>query len=393
MKETRFKNSQLGLIPEEWVEGTFSDFLTTFSSGATPYRGIPQYFKGNVRWITSGELNYNTIFDTIEHISDAAVHNTHLQVHKEGTFLMAMTGLEAEGTRGKCAMVGLPSTTNQSCLAINGTDKMDTGYLYYFYRYWADTLAFKFCQGTKQMSYTAKLVKKLPIYAPKEKSEQHRIASALTDVDDLIASLDKLIAKKQAVKQGAMQQLLTGKRRLEGFNEPWAEKKLGEILQYEQPSKYLVSSTDYTDKGVPVLTAGKTFILGYTNEYYGIYDNLPVIIFDDFVTESKYVTFPFKAKSSAMKMLTLKDESNDLRFVYEIMQTINFPLTDHKRYWINDYSKLKISIPSLPEQRAIANILTSMDDELAALAAKKQKYEQIKQGMMQQLLTGKIRLI
>lgn len=306
---------------------------------------------------------------------------------------MAMTGLEAEGTRGKCAMVGLPSTTNQSCLAINGTDKMDTGYLYYFYRYWANTLALKFCQGTKQMSYTAKLVKKLPIYAPKEKSEQRRIASALTAVDDLLASLDRMIEKKRNIKQGAMQQLLTGKTRLEGFSEPWGEKMLGEILQYEQPGKYLVSSTDYAEKGIPVLTAGKTFILGYTNEDYGIYDNLPVIIFDDFVTESKYVNFPFKAKSSAMKMLTLKDESNDLRFVYEIMQTINFPLTDHKRYWINDYSKLKVSMPSLHEQRAIARILTDMDDEIAALEKKRDKYVALKDGMMQQLLTGKIRLV
>ena len=105
---------------------TFQNVLTTFSSGATPYRGIPEYYKGNVRWISSGELNYNKIFDTIEHISQQAVRNTNLRVHQSGTFLMAITGLEAEGTRGRCAFVGAPATTNQSCLAINGTERMCT---------------------------------------------------------------------------------------------------------------------------------------------------------------------------------------------------------------------------------------------------------------------------
>lgn len=224
--------------------------------------------------------------------------------------------------------------------------------------------------------------------------EQRRIAQALTSVDDLIPSLSNLIEKKKNIKQGAMQQLLTGKKRLKGFNEPWVEKKLGEILSYEQPTQYLVSSTDYYGKGIPVLTAGKTFILGYTHEDYGVYTNLPVVIFDDFVTESKFVNFPFKAKSSAMKMLRPRNDADfDLRFVFEVMKTIQYTVGDHKRHWITEYSEIPILIPStLAEQRAISAVLTNMDDEIAALEAKKAEYEAVKQGMMQQLLTGKIRL-
>lgn len=186
-----YKQTEFGPIPSDWILCTFQDVLATFSSGATPYRGIPEYYKGNVRWISSGELNYNKIFDTIEHISQQAVKNTNLRVHQPGTFLMAITGLEAEGTRGRCAFVGAPATTNQSCLAINGTERMCTEYLYWFYRMWGQYLAFKYCQGTKQQSYTANIVRNLPIYGPKDIFEQKAIAEALNDIDGLIAVLDK----------------------------------------------------------------------------------------------------------------------------------------------------------------------------------------------------------
>ena len=142
-----YKQTEFGPIPLDWELCTFKDVLATFSSGATPYRGIPEYYNGDVRWISSGELNYNHIYDTLEHISQQAVRNTNLRIHKPGTFLMAITGLEAEGTRGRCAFVGAPSATNQSCLAINGTDKMCTEYLFWFYRMWGQYLAFKYCHA------------------------------------------------------------------------------------------------------------------------------------------------------------------------------------------------------------------------------------------------------
>ena len=388
-----YKQTEFGPIPSDWILCTFQDVLATFSSGATPYRGIPEYYKGNVRWISSGELNYNKIFDTIEHISQQAVRNTNLRVHQPGTFLMAITGLEAEGTRGRCAFVGAPATTNQSCLAINGTERMCTEYLYWFYRMWGQYLAFKYCQGTKQQSYTANIVRNLPIYGPKDISEQQAIAEALNDIDGLIAVLDKKIAKKRLIKQGTMQQLLMGKKRLPGFTDPWVEKKLGEILDYEQPQPYLVVSTDYVDSGIPVLTAGKSLVLGYTAEQFGVYNKLPVIIFDDFTTDSKYISHPFKVKSSAMKMLSLKNNDYDLRLVYELMQQIDFPLKDHQRYWISEYSQLTISLPKdKEEQTAIATILSDMDKEIADLEAKRNKYRLLKSGIMQKLLTGQIRL-
>ena len=387
MKSNNFKHTELGIIPDDWGIKEFQDVMTGFFSGATPYRGRPDYYKGEIKWITSGELNYNIITDTNEKINEEAVRNTNLKILPVGTFLFAITGLEAEGTRGSCAITGVEATTNQSCMALFPKETLDSNYLYHFYVWQGKKLAIKYCQGTKQQSYTAKTARTLPIILPPTKTEQTAIATALSNVDSLIENLEKPIEKKRNIKQGVMQELLTPQQ-------GWETKKLGELLDYEQPTKYLVKDTEYNNNNlIPVLTAGKTFILGYTNEDFGVFENLPVIIFDDFTTASKYVTFPFKAKSSAMKMLKAKNKEVILRFVFEMMQTINFQMSDHKRYWISEYRNIEIKVPRTIEQIRIAKILGDMDTDIEVLERKLTKYRMIKQGMMQTLLTGKIRLI
>ena len=223
--------------------------------------------------------------------------------------------------------------------------------------------------------------------------EQRAIAEVLSDVDGLINALDTLIAKKRAIKQATMQSLLTGKTRLPGFSGEWETKRLGDLLTYKRPDMYIVKSTEYSDHGnVPVLTANKAFILGYTDEDFGICQNYPVIVFDDFTTDNKYAAFPFKVKSSAIKLLYPKHEHVSLRFVFERMQLIDFPLGNHKRYYISEYQNLELPVPDFDEQRAIAAVLSDMDAEIAALEQRREKTIAIKQGMMQQLLTGKVRL-
>ena len=113
------------------------------------------------------------------------------------------------------------------------------------------------------------------------------------------------------------------------------EYQLRELLSYEQPSKYIVKSTEYNDSyPTPVLTAGKSFILGYTNEIDDIFDELPVIIFDDFTTATQYVDFKFKVKSSAMKILHINQELVLPKYIFYRLQTINIDHSTHKRYWI-----------------------------------------------------------
>ena len=140
--------------------------------------------------------------------------------------------------------------------------------------------------------------------------------------------------------------------------EGWDEVELGEVLDYEQPTKYIVKSTKYDDKfKTPVLTAGKSFLKGYTNETEGIYDDLPVIIFDDFTTASQFVTFPFKVKSSAMKILTTKRKDVSLKYIFYLMQTIKFDSKTHKRYYLSKYQNLNIPLPPIETQEAIVSLL------------------------------------
>ena len=172
-------------------------------------------------------------------------------------------------------------------------------------------------------------------------------------------------------------------RLLQGASVEW--KPLGEVTEYEQPTAYLVKSTNYKDAyPTPVLTAGKTFILGYTDETDGIYQASlhPVIIFDDFTTAHKWVDFDFKAKSSAMKMIISKDESQVLlRYIYHWLNTLPSELAegDHKRQWISNFSNKKIPLHPLPVQQEIVRILdkfTTLEAELEAeLEARKKQYE------------------
>ena len=155
-------------------------------------------------------------------------------------------------------------------------------------------------------------------------------------------------------------------------------KKLGEIVDYEQPTKYIVRSTNYDDAySTPVLTAGQTFILGYTDEadnhYHASKDN-PVIIFDDFTTAFKWVDFEFKVKSSAMKMLTVKEGKEViLRYIFYAMQCIKYIPVDHSRHWIEKYSKFEIPLPPLEIQSEIVKILDNFAELTAELTAELEK--------------------
>ena len=169
----------------------------------------------------------------------------------------------------------------------------------------------------------------------------------------------------------------------------WKEYELGELLLYEQPTPYIVESTDYNDKyNTPVLTAGKTFILGYTNETNGIYTNLPVIIFDDFTTASRYVNFGFKVKSSAMKILTPNVELVLPKFIYYRMQIIQFDSSTHKRYWIQKYSKIKVKVPPLEDQHRIVTrieeLFSQLDSGVETLKKSKEQLKVYRQAVLKE---------
>lgn len=397
------KKTDLGLFPIDWSVSDWSSVLDGFTSGATPSRAIKDYFKGNIRWITSGELNYNIIIDTIEHISKDAVKRTNLTVHPPGTFLMAITGLEAEGTRGSCGIIGKESTTNQSCLAIYGTSRLMIPYLFYFYVKYGDWLAKHYCQGTKQQSYTASLVKRLPIIYPPSIEEQRCITEVLSDVDNLISSLQKLVQKKKAIKQGAMQELLTGKKRLPGFSGEWEKNTLKQICEFINGRAY--SQHELLSKGkYKVLRLGNLF----TNSHW-YYTDLELnekqycekgdllyawsASFGPTIWDGEKSVFHYhiwKIKCS---------EIIDKKYLYHFLNAdVSSILNELQGGTMSHLTKENMenrlcSYPNLDEQQAIAKVLSDMDCEVEQLEKKLAKYQQIKQGMMQELLTGRIRLV
>ena len=153
----------------------------------------------------------------------------------------------------------------------------------------------------------------------------------------------------------------------DGLPDGWCKCRLEDIVEYEQPQAYIVNSTDYDDRYLtPVLTAGKSFVIGYTNETEGIYQNTPCIIFDDFTTDSKLVDFPFKVKSSAMKILKVADDI-EIEYVAMFMNITRLIGDTHKRYWISEYSKLCIPIPPKEEQKRIINAANAMFEKLDAI--------------------------
>ena len=171
----------------------------------------------------------------------------------------------------------------------------------------------------------------------------------------------------------------------------WTEYSLGQLLSYEQPTAYIVESADYNDSyRTPVVTAGKTFILGYTNEDKGVYSSLPVIIFDDFTTASKFVNFKFKVKSSAMKILTTNSELVLPKFIFYRMQIIKFDASTHKRYWIQHYSKIKVRIPPILEQERIVarieELFSQLDAGVAELKTAKERLKVYRQAVLNSCL-------
>jgi type I restriction enzyme S subunit len=184
---------------------------------------------------------------------------------------------------------------------------------------------------------------------------------------------------------------LIPKRRFEEFknSDPWEQRKLGDLLEYEQPTKYIVKSTDYDDKfEIPVLTAGQSFILGYTNEVDGIKeagDENPVIIFDDFTTGSHYVNFPFKVKSSAMKLLSLKSVDEDFYFVYNTLKNINYAPQSHERHWISKFSEFDVAVPSYEEQAAIGKFFLELDHLITLHQRKLDKLKETKSAYLSEM--------
>lgn len=379
-----YKHTELGVLPEDWEVVRLGD-IGKIVGGGTPSTKKVEFWSGTIPWISSSDIDENSVFDISQtrYITQEAISKSSTKpIEPNSILIVSRVGL------GKVAVNQNVLCTSQDIQALT-QHKQNAFFLVYAIKNLV-SLACRINQGTSIKGFTKEVLSNLCIPLP-PLAEQEKIAEILSTWDTQIQNFESLIAEKQALKKGLCQTLLTAKTRLKGFSGDWEVARLGDILEYEQPTKYLVSNTKYDNSyTTPVLTAGKTFILGYTDEVEGIYTNLPIILFDDFTTASQYVDFPFKVKSSACKILKLKNTEFSLRVVFEVMQRLNFVADDHKRYWISEYQNQEIFLPNAKEQRGIAEILSEADNEITLLEQKLESLKSQKKGLMQKLLNGKI---
>ena len=209
--------------------------------------------------------------------------------------------------------------------------------------------------------------------------EQKKISRLLSLLDERIATQNKIIDKLQSLIKGIRNDVFGKLRKNIGFNAV-----VGDVLDYEQPQPYIVENTEYTAEGIPVLTANKAFVLGYTSETNGIYDKGDCIIFDDFTLDCKYVDFPFKVKSSAIKILTAKNKEL-LRYTFEFLKYLDLSTEEHKRHYIAETQNQGIILPSEQMVKTIAHIFSTLSLQMETAVKQRNVFEKQKQYLLRQM--------
>ncbi|MFR2259748.1 MAG: restriction endonuclease subunit S [Clostridium sp.] len=248
---------------DDWEQCKLSDVLDDMYNGQTPSRNKSEYWNGNIKWLSSGELNRGTVYDSIEMITEDGQKSANLRIVPKGTFIMAITGLEAAGTRGNCALLGFDTTLNQSCMALfPKKDLLTSDFLSQWYRKVGEEYGLNYTQGTKQQSYNAELIKILPISLPLV-TEQKKIASYLSNLDHLITLHQRKLEKLQLVKKSMLEKMFpkNGSKipeiRFEGFADDWEQCKLNDVAKFSKGNGY--SKGDLIEAGTPIILYGRLY--------------------------------------------------------------------------------------------------------------------------------------
>lgn len=221
---------------KDWEQRKLGDVIDDMYNGQTPSRNKSEYWNGTIKWLSSGELNRGTVYDSIETITEEGQKAANLKIVPKGTFVMAITGLEAAGTRGNCALLGFDTTLNQSCMALFPKQEMLTSeFLFQWYRKVGEEYGINYTQGTKQQSYNAELIKILPISLPSV-VEQRKISSYLSHLDHLITLHQRKCEQTKKLKKYMLQKMFpqNGAKvpeiRFDGFTYDWEQRKLGDLV-------------------------------------------------------------------------------------------------------------------------------------------------------------------
>lgn len=408
-----YKASELGMIPQEWKIRRIGDF-TDCTAGGTPSTQVSSYWGGEIPWMSSGELHLKQVYDVAGRITQKGLENSSTKFVPANSVLI---GLAGQGkTRGTVAISKIPLCTNQSIAAIFPTDEFNSTFLFYNLENRYDELRALSTGDGGRGGLNLTIIRNVSVKFP-PLPEQTAIATALSDTDALIGSLKTLIAKKKAIKLSAMQNLLSGKIRLPAFAqrpdgslkttrqtelgllpEDWEVVELGGVVNIFDNSRIPVTVSKRISGSTPYYGANgiQDYVEGFTHK--GEF----VLIAEDGANDLinypvSYVNGEIWVNNHA-HVVQGKENVLDNRFLAYRLNSTNITsyLVGGTRAKLNGSTLkiIQIIIPkSTTEQTAIAQLLSDMDAEIEALECRLKKTQSLKQGMMQALLSGKIRLL
>jgi restriction endonuclease S subunit len=409
VKDTNIPN--VGVIPVDWEVKNICD-VAEVVSGGTPSTFTQKYWNGNINWFTPTEIGFNKYsYESLRKITEEGLKDSSAKLLPIGTIL-----LTSRASIGDVSILKVPASTNQGFQSLIANENIDNEFLYYIISTLKNTLI-KYASGSTFLEISPNKLKSIAIKLPPSRAEQRVIASALSDVDALITAQEQLITKKRNIKQGAMQQLLTGKKRLPGFSGEWDISTLKNLSDYITVGFVGSMSHLFTTEGVPLLR-GTNIQPGYLNlselkyiseQTHSLWKKSSLESGDIAVVRVGYpgtatvIPENMGALNSASLVIIRpkKDKVNSNYICYVLnsnwgKREIQNQLVGGAQqvFNIKTASEFKISIPpTKSEQDAIATILNDMDTEIKALEQEREKYIALKQGMKQELLTGKTRLV
>jgi len=390
-----YKQTEIGVIPEDWKVNKLANVASLKArigwQGLTTaeYKDFGEYYL-----ITGTDFKNGFIdWENCHYVEKARYsQDKNIQI-KEHDVLVTK-----DGTIGKVALINRiikPATLNSGVFVIRPFK--NEFFPEYFYYLLLSKVFFKFLVQLSAGSTINHLYQKdfvnFSFQVPSNITEQTAIATVLSDTDALVEHLEKLIAKKKGIKKGAMQQLLTGKKRLPEFSGEWKVKSFGEVLSRINAKEYQIQTSDYQETGkYPVVDQGKDLVVGYSDRE-GKSVQCPkggVVVFGDHTCIVKFVNFDFVVGADGTQILVAKSGHCTRFYAFQLAYR-GIATTGYNRHFKFLKERTFLS-PDPEEQAAIVSILSDMDAEIESLEQKRDKYIMLKQGMTQQLLTGRIRI-
>jgi type I restriction enzyme S subunit len=388
-----YKRTEVGVIPEDWNARQIGDDIDLLTGHPFPSIG---YSESGVRLLRGsnvkrGETDWK---DDITQYWPTVTPDISRYQLKQGDLVIAMDGSLVGRSFTQLTSDDIPALLLQRVARIR-SDKLDVTYLTAFVG--SDHFV-KYADSVKTVTAIPHIspgdIRKFTIPVPPTLPEQRAIAAALSDVDALMGGLDRLIAKKCDLKQAAMQQLLTGQTRLPGFQGEWEVKRFDDVLSRVNAKAFQIQTSDYESTGKhPVVDQGKQAVVGFSDRDDKCFrcPNGGVIVFGDHTCIVKFIDFDFLVGADGTQLLHGRPGQNTRFHAYQLQYRGVEP-TGYNRHFKFLKERAFIS-PSQQEQAAIAAVLSDVDAELSTLEARRHKTRAVKQAMMQELLTGRTRLV